>query len=46
MIPEFFQYPEAASHVSLWKTFIGVLIVLFAIFVGVEIRLDKDDEEQ
>ena len=45
MIPEFFQSPEPLTHIGLWKSIIGLLIVLFAIFVGVEIRLEKDEEE-
>ncbi len=45
MIPDFFQSPDQVTHFSEWKTVIGLLIVLFAMFVGVEIRLGKDDEE-
>ncbi len=45
MIPDFFQSPETASHVGLWKTIVGLLIVLFATFVGVEIRLGNEDDE-
>ena len=45
MIPEFFQSPEAISHIGLWKPLIGFLIVLFATFVGVEIRLGNEDED-
>tara|TARA_Y100001978_G_scaffold165477_1_gene152887 strand:+ start:257 stop:394 length:138 start_codon:yes stop_codon:yes gene_type:complete len=45
MIPDFFQSPEPLAHISLWKSIIGMFIVLFATFVGVEIRLGKEDEE-
>ena len=45
MIPDFFHSPDSATHIGLWKTIIGLLIVLFATFVGVEIRLGNDDEE-
>ena len=45
MIPDFFQSPEPLTHMGAWKTIIGLLIVLFATFVGVEIRLGNDDEE-
>ena len=45
MIPDFFQSPESVTHIGLFKTIIGLLIVLFATFVGVEIRLGNDEEE-
>ena len=45
MIPEFYQSPEPIAHISLWKSVIGMFIVLFATFVGVEIRLGKEDDE-
>ena len=45
MIPDLFQSPDPASHAGLWKTIIGLVIVLFATFVGVEIRLGNDDDE-
>ena len=45
MIPHFFQSAESVSHFVVWKTIIGLSIVLFASFVGVEIRVGKDDEE-
>ncbi len=45
MIPEFIQSPEPVTHIGLWKSIIGLFIVLFATFVGVEIRLGNDDEE-
>ena len=45
MIPDFIPSPEPLAHFSLWKTSIGLLILLFATFVGVEIRVGNDDEE-
>ena len=45
MIPDFFQSPDSVSHTVLWKSIIGLFIVLFATFVGVEIRLGNEDEE-
>ncbi len=45
MIPDFFQTPEQVPHIGLWKSIFGLLIVLFATFVGVEIRLGNEDEE-
>ena len=45
MIPEFFQSPEPITQIGLWKSIIGLLIVLFATFVGVEIRIGNEDEE-
>ena len=45
MIPDFFQSPEPVTHIGFWKSIIGLFIVLFASFVGVEIRLDNEDEE-
>ena len=45
MIPDFFPTPEPATHFGLWKPIIGLFIVLFATFVGVEIRLGNEDEE-
>ena len=46
MIPDFFQSPEPLTHFGIWKTIIGLLIVLFASFVGVEIKVGKEDDEQ
>ena len=46
MIPDFFQSPETTMHIGVWKTITGLIIVLFATFVGVEIKLDKDDEDR
>ena len=45
MIPDFFQSSEPASHIGVWKSIVGLIIVLFATFVGVEIRLGNEDEE-
>ena len=45
MIPDFFQSPDPVSHTVLWKSIIGLSIVLFATFVGVEVRVGKEDEE-
>tara|TARA_Y100001968_G_scaffold241606_1_gene225172 strand:- start:4579 stop:4719 length:141 start_codon:yes stop_codon:yes gene_type:complete len=46
MIPDFFQAPDSISHFSSWKSILGLFIVLFAFFVGVEIKLENEDEEQ
>ncbi len=45
MIPSFFQSPEPVTNIGIWKTIIGLLIVLFGTFVGVEIRIGNDEEE-
>ena len=45
MIPDFFQSPDHITHYGEWKTIIGLFIVLFASFVGVEIRIGNDDDE-
>ena len=45
MIPDFFQSPEPIDHIGLYKTILGLIIVLFATFIGVEIRLGNDDDE-
>ena len=45
MIPDFLQYPEPVTNFGLWKLIIGLVIVLFATFVGVEIRLGNEDDE-
>ena len=45
MIPDFFQSPEPITHVGLWKSIIGLFILLFATFVGVEISIGKEDDE-
>tara|TARA_Y100001968_G_scaffold331596_1_gene386779 strand:- start:349 stop:489 length:141 start_codon:yes stop_codon:yes gene_type:complete len=46
MIPDFFQSTEPATHIGLWKSIIGLLIVLVGSFVGVEIRIENEDDEQ
>ena len=46
MIPDFIQPPDSIGQIELFKSIIGLLIVLFAIFIGVEIRIENDDEEQ
>ena len=46
MIPNFFQTPESVTHFGMWKSIIGLFIVLFATFVGVEIRLGNEDDEE
>ena len=46
MIPDFFQPAEPASQIGILKTLIGLFIVLFAIFVGVEIRVGNDEDDQ
>ncbi len=45
MIPDFLQSPEPVTHIGFWKSIIGLFIVLFASFVGVEIRLGNEDDE-
>ena len=45
MIPDFFQSPELTTHIGFWKSIIGIFIVLFASFVGVEIRFSNEDDE-
>mgnify|MGYP001328849126 CR=1 FL=1 len=45
MITDFFQPPESVSHIGLWKAIIGLFLVLFATFVGVEIRIENEDDE-
>ena len=46
MIPEFFQSPEPVAHFDILKSVVGLLLVLFASFVGVEIRLGNEDEDK
>ena len=46
MIPDFFQSPEPIAHIGLYKTILGLIIVLFATFIGVEIRLGNEDDER
>ena len=45
MIPEFFPSQDPTIHIGIWKTIIGLLIVLIGTCVGVEIRVGKDDDE-
>tara|TARA_Y100001968_G_scaffold308597_1_gene327566 strand:- start:1052 stop:1189 length:138 start_codon:yes stop_codon:yes gene_type:complete len=45
MIPEIFQYPEPITNVGIWKSIIGLFIVLFATFVGVEIKIGNDEDD-
>tara|TARA_B100000965_G_C19600052_1_gene762060 strand:+ start:4432 stop:4572 length:141 start_codon:yes stop_codon:yes gene_type:complete len=45
MIPDFYQSPEPVADIGILKTSIGLLIVLFGTFVGVEVRLGNDDDE-
>ena len=45
MIPDLYQSPDPITHIGLWKTIVGLLIVLFATFVGVEIRIGNEDED-
>ena len=45
MIPDFFLSPEQVSHFGLWKSIVGLFIVLFGTFVGVEIRLGNEDDD-
>ncbi len=45
MIPDFFQSPEPINNIGLLKILLGLFFVLFATFVGVEIRLENDEED-
>ena len=45
MIPDFFPTPAPVTHFGLWKSIIGLFIVLFGTFVGVEIWLGNEDED-
>tara|TARA_B100000579_G_scaffold216734_1_gene177227 strand:- start:472 stop:612 length:141 start_codon:yes stop_codon:yes gene_type:complete len=45
MIPDFFQSNEPIININLFKTIVGLFIVIFATFVGVEIRIGKDDDD-
>ena len=45
MIPDFLLSPEPETHFGLWRTIIGVVIVLLGTFVGVEIRIGNDDDD-
>tara|TARA_Y100001968_G_C19403968_1_gene742609 strand:- start:1162 stop:1317 length:156 start_codon:yes stop_codon:yes gene_type:complete len=46
MMPDFFQLPDPIPHIGVWKTVVGLVIVIFATFVGVEVRLGNEDDEQ
>tara|TARA_Y100001968_G_C18840442_1_gene473269 strand:- start:278 stop:430 length:153 start_codon:yes stop_codon:yes gene_type:complete len=45
MIPDFFQSPEPITHITTFKTIVGLFIVLFASLVGVEIRIGNDEDD-
>ena len=45
MIPDFFNSPEPMTHIGAWRSILGLFIVLFATFVGVEIHIGNEDEE-
>ena len=45
MIPDFFNFPEPITHIGAWRSILGLFIVLFATFVGVEIQIGNEDEE-
>ncbi len=45
MIPDFFNSPEPITHIGGWRSILGLFIVFFATFVGVEIHIGNDDEE-
>ena len=45
MNPDYFHFPEPVTQIRLWKSIIGIFMVLFASFVGVEIRLGNEDDE-
>ena len=45
MIPDFLHSAEPSFYIGSWKPVIALVIVLFATFVGVEIRLGNDEEE-
>jgi len=46
MIPDFFQSPVPVTHIGIWRTIIGLFILLFATFVGVEIKVSNEEDEQ
>ncbi len=46
MIPDFIPNPDPQTNIGLLKSIVGLSIVLFATFVGVEIRLGNEDDEQ
>ena len=45
MTPDFFPSSDPAIHFGVWKILIGLFLLLFATFVGVEIRLGNDDDD-
>ena len=45
MIPDFIPSSDPTIHFGLWKTLVGLFLLLFATFVGVEIRLGNDDDD-
>ena len=45
MIPDFFQSPEPVIQIGLWKSILGLFIVLFATFVGVQIKFEHEEED-
>tara|TARA_Y100001968_G_C19355594_1_gene717020 strand:- start:62 stop:202 length:141 start_codon:yes stop_codon:yes gene_type:complete len=45
MIPDFLQSQDPSSHIGLWKIIIGLFIVFLGTFVGVEIRIGKDEDD-
>jgi len=46
MIPDFIPTTDSPNNIDLLKTVVGLSIVLFATFVGIEIRLENEDEEK
>ncbi len=45
MIPDFFQSSEPVTYIGLLKSIIGLFLVIFASFVGIEISLGNEDDE-
>ena len=45
MIHDFFQSTEPLTNFGTWQSIIGFSIVLFAIFVSIDIRIYQDDDE-
>ena len=45
MIPDFFTSPDPVNQIGIWKILIGLFFVLFATLVGVEIRIENDDDD-
>ena len=46
MNPDFFQIHEPTIHIGALKPLIGIFIVFIGTFIGVEIRVGKEDEEK